>query len=225
MPAGHKHRKPSRWLRKFRAILLSGLIVIVPIVLTIWILVWLFEAIDGLLRPLTVHIFGQQIIGLGFAVILILVLIVGVIATNVIGRKILKWIEEILSKVPVSRMLYVTIKQIFQSFADPKKTGFLKVVLVQFPRKGIYSVGFVTNIHRQENGQTLYNVFIPTSPNPTGGFLQILDESEVVQTALSVEEGLKMVVSAGRISSEVVVNKVIQAKTADENKVKQTENR
>jgi len=188
------------FLRRLRAVIIAGLVVTVPIGLTIWVLVWLFEAIDRLLRPLTVYIFGQEVIGVGFGVIVLLVIVVGLIATNVIGKRVVRWGEELLSKVPISRVLYNTLKQIFQSFADPKNTGFLQVVLVEFPRKGIYALGFVTNIAVQKDGRKILNVFIPTSPNPTGGFLQILDESQVVYTKMTVEEGLKIVVSAGRIS-------------------------
>ncbi len=217
MPESRVIKYRLRFLKKLRAIIIAGLVVTVPIGLTVWVLVWLFESIDKLLRPLTVYVFGHEVVGIGFAGIVVLVLLVGIIATNVIGRRIVRWGEGLLGKVPISRVLYVAVKQVLQSFADPQKTGFMQVVMVQYPRKDIYAIGFITNIHTDEQGKKLVNVFIPTSPNPTTGFLQILDETEVIHTSLTIEEGLKMVVSAGRISPAEVSEKMSHAKTASEN--------
>lgn len=202
----------SRFLRKLRAVVIAGLVVTVPIGLTIWIFAWLFTQIDQLLRPFVTRIFGHEIIGVGFGVVVALVLIIGLIATNVIGKRIVRWSESILAKIPISHTLYEGIRQIIKSFSENEKTGFLNVVMVEYPRKGIHTIGFVTNEHIDENGKKLVNVFIPTAPNPMTGFIQIVDESELLRTSITVEEALKMVVSAGRMSPKEVGDKMVQAK-------------
>ena len=209
-------KKPSFWnrfLRKLRDIVIAGLVVTVPIGLTIWIFAWLFTQIDQLLRPFVKDIFGHQIIGVGFGVVVVLVLVVGSIATNVIGKRIVSWGESMLAKIPISRTVYEGIRQIIQSFSDNEKTGFLHVVMGEYPRKGIHTIGFITNEHIDETGRKLVNVFIPTSPNPMTGFVQILDDSEVIRTTLTVEEALKMVISAGRMSPKEVGDKMVLAKS------------
>lgn len=191
-----------RFLRKFRAILVAGLAVTVPIGLTIWIFVWLFTEIDKLLQPVIKTIFGHEIIGVGFGVIVVLVLIVGTIATNVIGKRIVRWGESLLEKVPMTRTIYVAIKQIAQSFSDPKKPRFMQVVLIEFPVKGMKTIAFITNEEKDKSGRKFFNVFIPTALNPTGGFVEIVREEDIIRTNLSVEEGLKMAISAGSMSPQ-----------------------
>jgi uncharacterized membrane protein len=210
----------NRFLRKFRDIVIAGLVVTVPIALTIWIFAWLFTQIDQLLRPFVRDIFGREIIGVGFGVICVLVLIVGAIATNNIGKRIVRWGESLLGKIPITRTVYDGIRQILQSFSDPGKTGFMQVVMVQYPRKGIYTIGFITNEHLDENGKKLINVFVPNSPNPMTGFLHIFDDVDVIRTDITIEEGLKMVVSAGRTSPKDVGDKMVQAKNDDAEKNK-----
>lgn len=198
-----KHRADGLWkrfLRKLRAVIIAGLVVTVPIGLTIWILVWLFERVDAFLQPVIRYIFGHNMPGVGFGVIVVLILIVGVIATNVIGRRIVRMGERMLGNVPIVRRLYVALKEVFQSFSNPEATGFMQVVLVEFPSRGMRSIGFITNEATDELGQKIINVFIPTAPNPTTGFLQIMHEEDIIRTAIPVEDALKMVVSAGRMS-------------------------
>ena len=132
-----KRSRWSRFLRKFRDILIAGLVVTVPIGLTIWIFAWLFTQIDQLLRPLVKLVFGREIVGVGFGVIVIVVLVVGAIATNNLGKRIISWGESLLGKIPITRTIYDGIRQIIQSFSDPGKTGFMQVVTVQYPRKGV----------------------------------------------------------------------------------------
>ena len=220
--------KPSFWsrfLRKLRDIIIAGLVVTVPIGLTIWIFAWLFTQIDQILRQVVKHIFGHEIIGVGFGVIVILVLIVGAIATNNLGKRIIGWGESLLGKIPISRTIYDGIRQIIQSFSDPSKTGFMQVVMVQYPRKGVYTIGFVTNEHIDKAGKKLVNVFVPNSPNPMTGFLHIFDDVDVIRTSITIEEGLKMVVSAGRMSPKEVGDKMVQAKNDDTEKTKQSESK
>jgi uncharacterized membrane protein len=225
-------QKKSRWsrfLRKFRDILIAGLVVTVPIGLTIWIFIWIFDQIDKILQPIIRHYFGKalegHVTGIGFVIIFILVLIIGAIATNNLGKRIVRWGESLLGKIPITRTVYDGIRQIIQSFSDPGKTGFMQVVMIQYPRKGIYTIGFVTNEHTDEAGKKLIIVFVPNSPNPMTGFLHIFDDVDVIRTDITIEEGLKMVVSAGRMSPKDVGDKMVQAKNDDDEKTKQSESK
>jgi uncharacterized membrane protein len=201
----------NRFIKKFRAVLIAGLAVTVPIGLTVWIILWLFERIDQILQPVIVKIFGHEIIGVGFGVTLVLIIMIGIIATNVIGKRIVRWSESILSKVPITKTLYVAIKQIVQSFTNPEKTGFMQVVLIEFPVKGMKTIAFVTNEEIDSKGRKLINLFVPTAFNPTGGFMEIVREEDIARTDISVEEGLKLMVSGGSMSPKNLCDSVLQA--------------
>ncbi len=206
---GNKIIASLKWVgKKLRAYFLAGILVTVPLGLTVWIILWIFNGIDGFLQPIVERIFGDAIPGVGFGVTVLLIFIVGVIASNVLGRRLLRYGESWLNRLPLARYLYNGIRQIMQAFAAPDKTGFMQVVLVEFPRKGTRTLGFITNETSDESGKKLLNIFIPTSPNPTSGFLQIIDEDQIIRTNLSVDEALRMVVSGGRVSPQEVSDKL-----------------
>jgi len=166
--------------KKLRTRFLTGILVIVPIGVTIWILVWIFTAIDGILRPIV------RIPGLGFVVMILLIYLVGVMASNVVGRRLINYGESLLGS----------------------KTGFKQVVIVEFPMKGTRTIGFVTNESTDERGEKLLYIFIPTAPNPTSGFLQIVREEDTIQVDMSVDNALKMVISGGTVLPQEISNKL-----------------
>jgi uncharacterized membrane protein len=185
-------------LKKLGGQFLAGILIIVPIGITILILVWLFNSIDNILQPVIIHIWGHRIPGVGFAVIVILIYVAGVIADNLIGKRLISFIEKyLLQKIPVIGQFYQGVKQIMESFSKSKNNQFMQVVLVEFPRKGVRTIGFITNEMSGQTGEKLFNIFVPHSPSPTTGFLQIMKEDEFVRTKISIEDGIKMVVSAG----------------------------
>lgn len=193
------------WLgRQLRAQFLAGIIAFVPLGATVLILYWTFTSIDNILQPVIKGIVGHPITGAGFGITIVLIYLVGVIASNVVGKRLIRYGETTLPGIPVFRQLYSGIKQILEGFTSPEKTGFMQVVLVEFPRKGMRVIGFVTNELCDEPGKKLLTVFVPTSPNPTSGFLQIVVEDEIVRTDISVEDALRMVISAGRVSPKGV---------------------
>ena len=194
--------------KKLRTQFLAGILIIVPIGATILILVWIFTAIDNILQPVISSMLGRVIPGVGFGITIVLIYLVGVIVSNVVGRKLLRYGESLLRRVPVVRQLYTGIKQILESFSAPGKTGFMQVVLAEFPRKGMKTIGFITNESTDKSGKKLLNIFIPTAPNPTSGFLQIAREGEIIRTDISVDDALKMIVSAGRMLPEEVSSKL-----------------
>ena len=197
------------WLCKnLRRQFFTGFLVVVPVGATILILVWIFTTIDNILQPLIQIIFGRPVPGIGFGITIVLIYLVGVVAGNVGGKRLIRYGESLLAKVPVVRPLYNSIKEIMNSFSSSDKTGFVQTVLVEFPRKGIWTVGFITNESRAETGETQLNIFIPTSPNPTSGFLQIVRQEEVIRTDIPVDDALKMVVSAGRVSPKEITDRL-----------------
>jgi len=201
--------KPSKGQlgRKLRADFLTGILVVVPIGATVLILLWIFNAIDDVLQPIIRSVAGRSIPGVGFGATIVLIFLTGAIASNVGGRKLIHYGESLLARVPLVRQLYTGIKQILVSFATPSESGFLQVVLVEFPRKGMKAIGFVTNESYDNSGERLFTVFIPTSPNPTSGYLEIVREPDIVHTNISIDNALKMVISAGKVSpSEISDN-------------------
>lgn len=211
----HKDRISWGWLgKKLRGQFLTGILVVVPIAATILILVWIFTSIDNILQPVISTIWGRTIPGVGFGIMIILVYLAGVIASNIGGRRFIRFGESLLEKVPVVRPIYTVIKQTLDIFSTSGKAGFQQVALVEFPRKGIRTIGFITNETLDKSGEKLVYIFIPTSPNPMSGFLQIVREEEVVRTDISVDDALKMVISAGKVLPQKISDRLSVKKTA-----------
>ena len=186
--------------KRLRMQFLAGILVIVPIGAAVLILVWVFNAMDGILRPVVVAVWGHSIPGVGFGVTILLIYLTGVVSTSIVGGRLIRYGESLLARVPMFRRLYTGIKQILDSFSAPGKTGFMQVVLIEFPRKGVKAIGFITNEIYDKSGEKLLNILIPTSPNPTTGFLHMVKEEEVIRTRISVDDALKMIVSGGRMT-------------------------
>ena len=205
----HTQRVSWGWLgKKLRAQFATGILVVVPIGVTILIFVWIFVVLDNILQPVIRSIWGRTVPGVGFGVTIVIIYLAGVIASNIVGRRVIHYGESLLAKVPAARQLYAGIKQILEGFSKPGKTGFMQVVLIEFPKEGMRAIGFITNESYDKSGERLLNVFIPTSPNPTSGFLEIVTEDKVIRTNISVDDALKMVVSAGRVSLQEVSDKL-----------------
>lgn len=198
----------KRVVRRMRGHFFAGVLITLPLGLTVWAFVWAFNEIDGWLQPIIERIFGNTIPGVGLGITLVVIYLVGVIASNVFGRRLIGYGESALGRIPVARYLYNGVRQILQSFSAPAATGFMQVVLAEFPRKGTRTIGFITNEVSDKSGRKLLNVFIPTAPNPTSGFLQIVREEEIIRTDISVDAALKMVVSGGRMSPQEVQDKL-----------------
>jgi len=207
----HTHRISWSWLgKKLRTQFLAGILVVVPIGATILILFWIFNQIESIpgLQAVIKRIFGHPVPGVGFGITIILIYLVGIIASNVVGRRLIHYGESLLAKVPVVRPLYTGIKQILEGFSRPGKTGLMQAVLIEFPRKGIWTMGFITNESPTQSGERQLNIFVPTSPNPMSGFLQIVSEDEVIRTNIPIDEALKMIISAGKVSPQEISDRL-----------------
>ncbi|MFC1923968.1 DUF502 domain-containing protein [Chloroflexota bacterium] len=192
-------KRPS----KLRQYFIAGLVVLTPLVATVLVMKWLFDFIDGIMAPLFELILGRSIPGIGFVVLVILIYLTGLMAANVFGKRIIQFIETVVERVPVFREIYKAFNQVIDSLTLSQKGAFKEVVIVEFPRAGMKTVAFVTNKFSDKHGKELLNIYIPTAPNPTSGFFQIVPTESVLKTNMSVEDAMKIVLSAGMIVPEV----------------------
>ncbi|MBI5253640.1 MAG: DUF502 domain-containing protein [Euryarchaeota archaeon] len=188
-------------MSRLRNYFLAGLVIFVPIVATIYI-VWIsFNFLDGLLKPFIEPAIGKHVRGLSLLVTILLILSIGVFARIAIGRKTFEIFEKTLLKIPVIRGLYLVIKQTSEAFLIPNESEFKRVVLVEFPRKGTYALGFTTGVTvgeiQDKTAEKVINIFVPTTPNPTSGFLIMVPEKSVVPLDMSIQDALKFVISGG----------------------------
>ncbi len=202
--------------RHWQTSFFTGLAIVTPAVISIALLVWLFGTVANITDTLLfflpdhwVHKNGTEgpirwywsLVALVWA--LFLVALVGQVARYYIGKRLLRMMDELLLRVPLLNKIYSTLKQVNDAFTSTQKSSFRQVVMVQFPRAGQYSIGFVTGdsggkISPQIPAKTL-SVFIPTTPNPTSGFLVLVPESEIIKLDMSVADGIKYIVSLGSI--------------------------
>jgi uncharacterized membrane protein len=193
-------KKIRVFLKKY---FITGLLVILPVWATYYVLTALLGVIDNILADIPAHFLGYRIPGLGIITLMAVVLAVGVLSANYLGTRFVRLSDELLHKVPLVRGVYFTVKQVMETFS--LKHQFHGVALVEYPRKGCYSVGFMTG---ETQGGTLgmsgrfLTVFVPTTPNPTAGFLLILPEDEVQLLDISVEQGMKFIISLGLVPIE-----------------------
>jgi len=195
--------------RVLRRHFLAGILVVVPIGVVILVLVWFFTSVDSILQPLIKTIFGREITGAGFAFTLVLIYLVGIAAENFVGRRLIRFGESTLERVPLLRQLYSGSKNVIAGLSGTglNKAAFREVVLVEFPREGMQTVAFVTNEIKDEAGKTLLNIFIPTAPVPTSGYFEIVNADKVVRTKIGVDEAMQMVISSGMISPAMIDTK------------------
>ncbi len=193
--------------RKLRRQFIAGIIVTVPIGVTVWLVIWIFTSIDSILQPAVSSILGRTIPGLGFVILIVLVYLTGVMASNFGTRRLVNYGQSLLSRIPILRPIYSSIKQIVDSFSA-SGAGFKQVVIAEDPMKGTRTIGFVTNESLDKAGNRLLYLFIPTAPNPTSGFLQIVKEEDVIQVDTSVDDAMKMVVSAGKVLPSKISDKL-----------------
>lgn len=182
---------------------LTGLLVITPIWGTILVLRTLFVAVDDILGDVLAKVLpqGAYIRGLGILTLILLIFTVGLLATNIIGRQVVKHWEEWLRRVPLVRGIYATLKAMTDVLSFSEREKYNRVVLIQFPKNGHYCFAFVTGA-MQGQVQTvapepLVNVYVPTSPNPTSGYFLLVPEREIVPLDMSVEEAMKLIISGG----------------------------
>ncbi len=206
-------------LTRWRGSFFTGLVVLLPAVITFAVIKWLVGTVSSLTDWLLFFLpqkwthaeegHGPMFWYCSLAALLLaggLVTLAGVLTRYYVGKRLLEWLDAAMLRVPLLNKIYGTIKQVNDAFSTGSKTSFKTVVLVEYPRAGCHSVGFITNEQNEaldrKTGRRLVNVFIPTTPNPTSGFLLLLPEDQVTKLDMSVAEGIKYIISLGAISPE-----------------------
>lgn len=204
------HRRPGLFAR-LRASFLTGIVVIAPVWLTIWLIWSVVGWIDSAVLPLVPQRFqpqeyvGVNLRGVGVVIFLIFTVLVGWVAKGILGRSLIHFAESLVNRMPVVRSVYSGIKQISETVFAQTERSFEKACLIQYPRRGIWAIGFVSTSakgevsNRAETGGELLSIFVPTTPNPTSGFLLFFPEEDVILLDMSIEDAAKLVISAGLV--------------------------
>ena len=221
----HSPRPPRRGLLAgLRASFLTGLVIVAPAVLTIWLITTVVEFVDSRVMPLIPEGFVQRFLpegytrldilnlpGIGLIIALVFTLLVGWLAKGYIGRSLIQWGEDLVARMPVVRSIYNGLKQIAETVFSTSSTSFSKACLVEYPRPGLWAVAFVSTETKGEIARKLteasgedrlISVFLPTTPNPTSGFLLFVPESTVITPDMSIEDAAKLIISAGLVSPD-----------------------
>lgn len=191
---------------------ISGLLVVVPLIVTYLVLRLLLSSLDSILDPLTRRYFGHDIPGLGLAVTIILIFLAGIITANYVGAWLYRWGDKFLIRTPLVRIIYSATKQLMESMASPNARMFSEVVLVEYPRRGVYSMGFLSGksrVIKDENDKEMYLVFMPSTPTPFTGMTILFPKDEILALDISVETAVKLLVSGGVASPETLPIKEI----------------
>lgn len=209
-------------MSKLRKWLFAGLLVIVPLAITVWLLEWMLSSLDKtlLILPAAWHpdkLLGIHIPGFGVLLSLAILLIVGAAASNFLGRQLMIWSDAFLNRIPVVRSIYSSVKQVSDTLFADGGSAFRTAVLVQWPRADVWTIAFVTgtpggDVANHLQGEYL-SVYVPTTPNPTGGYFVMLKKSDCIELNMSVDEALKYIVSMGVVSPTVphhLMRKAIQ---------------
>jgi uncharacterized membrane protein len=195
-----------------KAYLLTGLVVWIPILVTIGVLRFIIDLLDKTMALLpkayqSEQLIGYHIPGLGVLLSLGILMLTGLVATNFLGQRLVHWGEALLARIPLVRSIYNAVKQVMNAVLSSNSQAFRRVLLVEYPRRGMWSVAFQTGAANKEiNAQTedeLVAVFIPTTPNPTSGFLMMVPKQEVRELAMSVDEALKFIISLGVVQPNI----------------------
>jgi uncharacterized membrane protein len=218
---GHSMRKFFAWLKKN---ILTGIFISAPAVVTIYVFWIVFRFLDGILAGLLVYFFDIKIPGSGFVVLLAILCVLGFLTRSYIGSKFLSLTDAIFTRLPVAKSIYSAIKQIGKFLEIKKTLVFHAPVMIEYPRKGLFVIGLLVNEKPTNiNGKNLYPIFISSTPNPTTGFLIFAKKSDFIELDMTIEEAMKMVVSAGILSpTEELINEKSFVETRKGNSLHKT---
>jgi len=198
--------KPGTRLKRW---FLAGIILLAPVLITFYLLAAVVRAMDGIIHLIPAsyqpaQLIGFNIPGLGLILTLLLVLLTGMIGASYIGRRMVRLGESVVNRIPLVRAVYGSLKHVLETILHNNRDTFRRVVMIEYPRKGLYALAFVTGTDRGEvqhrTRDSVIAVFVPTTPNPTSGFLLYVPENEVIPMQMTVEQGMKCVISGGVLS-------------------------
>lgn len=222
-----KHRRLNRAILKgiltlktigslIRTYLLTGVFMLIPAAITLYIIYFIFQFSDGILGGALAERIGYQIPGMGLILTALICLLVGMIAQNYVGKRIIKGIDASMEKIPGVKSLYTGIKQVGNVIMQQNKSEFKRVVLLEYPKADCWALGFVTAdfmypINDERVAKNLVSIFVPTTPNPTSGFMLIISKDKIVDLNIDIEIAMKIVISGGLVQA----NKLIENNEAE----------
>ena len=206
-----KRKKKSSFIHRTRTNFLTGIVIVAPIMLTFYLIWWAINLVDGLIVPWVPKIYnpstylGIDIPGFGVIVFLIFTAAIGALTKGLFGRQLLKFGENFVDRMPVVRSIYNALKQISETVLSQSNNSFQNACMVEYPRKGIWAIAFVSTETKGEVLEkmaydSMLSIFLPTTPNPTSGFLLFVPRKDVVMLDMSVEEAAKLIISAGLVT-------------------------
>ena len=188
----------------------SGVLVVVPIILTYVVIKFLFDTFDRLLQPLLFQLLGYNLPGLGIVVTLLLIILAGLLTRNFIGAEIHRLVEKVLARLPIIRTIYFAAKQLLEAIALPSMSSFNEVVMIEYPRKDAYVICFISHKFKLEKDGQLRDfmaIFVPSTPTPISGMVVIVPAEDVIYLDMTIEEAIKYLVSGGVVSPAVLRQK------------------
>jgi uncharacterized membrane protein len=209
-------------LKHLRTKIFAGILVILPLGITFLVLKFIFNSLDSILGPLipniNVSLFHRvyHLPGVGLVSFFLLLYLIGLVTTNVLGRKLISWGDRLFATIPVVKNIYTSSKQLTDAFSATRKGSFRQAVFVEFPQKGNYVLGFVTNELTDLERQTKVTVFVPTAFVPPQGFLLFLSKEETLPSQLTVEEAIKTIMSVGIVTPHTLSVPLSSSKTGTE---------
>ena len=214
-----EQKMPKRVRHNIRKNLISGIFIAIPFAISVLIFQWLFLFMTSFLRPLINYILPKAaklfsadipdsymriaVIVLSITLLIVLLYFIGTVGQNVLGKRLIVLSEKLFLKIPIIGMIYSSSKQVVKAISLPDSAVFKSVVLVDFPRPGFKAIGFLTGYITDNHGKKYCKVFIPTTPNPTSGFFELVPVEEVAQTNISIEDGFKMIISGGVVAPDI----------------------
>jgi uncharacterized membrane protein len=222
-PAEVPHGKS--FLGRLRTYFFTGLVILAPVAITVWATVWFIGVFDSWVKPLIPYIYNPdnylpfKVPGTGLVFALLIITLVGFLGANLVGRTIIGLWDSLVNRTPVVRSIYKGSKQIFETMFSEKGAGFQKVCLVEWPRRDAWSIAFISREIDSgqigmKPGKKMYAVYVSTTPNPTSGYVFFVDEAEVKVLDMSVEDGLKLVISMGLVFPDKPLDAVVEKTTA-----------
>ena len=203
-------------MHKIRSYLVAGLLVWLPIVITLVVIRFIVDLLDSILKLLPRQyqpdvLFGVHVPGFGVVLSIALLIITGILVTNFLGKKLVALWDAFVSRIPLVRSIHSSVKQVLSTLFTPDGPSFRKVLLVEYPRKGMWSLAFQTATAspkiKKHLGDELLTIFIPTTPNPTSGFLMVIPQEDAIEMDMTVDEALKMVISLGVVQPGSITKK------------------
>ncbi len=189
---------------------ISGVLVVVPLILTYIVLRFLFEAVDGLLQPVVHRVLGYYVSGLGIVSTLLLIILTGIFTRNIVGRRLYRIGDRFLVSTPIIRPIYSAAKQLLEALTGPSERSFKQVALVEYPRRGVFALCFIANevdLNLVGRSGEYVTVFVPSTPTPISGVVIMAPADQVRPVNMTVEEGIKFLVSGGVASPEIINEK------------------